>query len=156
MTDEQRDRLVDVLGQIDEQSTKNKLETTYEEVKHQLLNFIERHRIRPEDLYSYKIREVVMECTSMTILTSCGRYVHVSAESGLFAGHVELLHRSSPDIEHAYNMGILSKKQYDRYKKAQQGYLGRHKVVDARDRLGHLVREVGAANVQEFLNEHNQ
>jgi len=154
MTDEQRDRLVEILGSINDQATKNKLERTYEEVKQQLHVFIEQHRIKPEDLPSYNIREVVMGCDSMTIITPSGRYVHVSAEPS--HGDSVVFGVDYPDIEDAHKMGILSQEQYDEYKGVQQAWLGQRRETGIRDRMASVVRELGADTVQEYLNGLNQ
>jgi hypothetical protein len=91
----------------------------------------------------------------MTIITRSGQYVHVSAEPGYRDG-VDFCTSDTPDIEDARDMGILSKEQYDEYKDAQQAYLRQRRKINTRDRLERLVREAGAGNVQEYLNELNQ
>ncbi len=162
MNDVERKQIARTLGPINAKAAKNKVETDYEKVKDQLHAFYEevkqrldtfivQQRIKPHDLPSYKIREVVVDCDCMTIITPSGQYVHVSAESG-YGGSVDFSTSGHPDIEDAHAMGILSKEQYDEYKTAQQAYLEQSRKIDARNRMMRLVRDAGAATVQEYLN----
>ena len=154
MTDKQRNHLVQMLGPINAQAAKNKLEADFEAAKKHLHAFIKLRSIAPEDLPDHKLRKVVEDYNCMTIITDTGHYVHVSAEPG-YHDTVDF-GTGYPDIEGAHNMGILSQEQYDEYKKAQQAYLERHRKIDARNRLTNFVREVGAANVQGYLDEISQ
>lgn len=151
MTDKQR-QLVQMLGPINDQAAKNKLEMDFEAPHHQLQVFIKKLRINPEDLPDYKIQKVVTDCDCMTIVTDGGQYVHVSAAPG-FGNTVDFITSGYPDIEDAHDLGILSQEQYDEYKKAQQVYFERRRKIGTRDRLERLVRDVGADNVQEYLDE---
>ena len=154
MIDEQRDHLAQILDSINDRAAKNKLEATYEGAKQRLDTFIRERRIGPRTLPSYVLRKVVMGCDSMTIVTFSGHYVHVSAEPGCH-GNVDFCTDGSPDIEDAHDMSILSKEQYDEYKDAQQAYLGHRRETTTRNRIVSIVREAGAATVQEYLDELN-
>jgi len=156
MNDAQRNHLVQMLGPINEQIAKNKLEANYEKARQQLHAFIKQQRLNPGDLPSYKIQKVVVGLDCVTLITPSGRYFHVSAEPGLFAGRVDVSVSRQPDIEDAYAMGILSQEQYDEYEKTQQAYLGQRRTISARAQMVRLVREAGAANVQGYLDELKQ
>jgi hypothetical protein len=155
MNDEQRGRIAQMLGPINAQAAKNKLETDFEESEHRLRAYIEQQRIEPETLPYHKIREVVRDSDSMTIITVDGRYVHVSTDLD-YMDSVAFSVCGHPDIEEAHNLGIIPKEQYDEYKKVQQDYLGRRREADVVNRLKHLVREAGADTIQEHLDEINK
>lgn len=142
--------MTQMLGSINAQAAKNKLETSYEEVKQRLDTFIRQQHIDSKDLPSHKLRKVVMGYNCMTLITDSGRYVHMSAEPG----HGDTVIFSTddyPDIEDAHNLGILSQEQYDEHKAAQQAWLGQRRKIDARSRIKRLILDVGANNVQEYL-----
>ena len=143
--------MAQMLGPINDQAAKNKLEITYEGARQQLLNFIEQQRIDPEDLPNYKVQKVIVGCYSMTIITSDGYYVQVFAEPG-YEGSVDFCIDGHPDIEDAHNLDILSDEQYNEYKVAQQAWLNRDREVGIQTRLKNLVREAGADTVQDYLN----
>lgn len=153
MNDAQRDQLAQMLGPINDQAAKNKLETDYENVSHQLHAFIKQQRINPEDLPNYKVQKVVSVDDCMTIITTTGQFVHVSVDTLDYGDTAYLSTGGHPDIEDAHDLGILSQEQYDGYKKAQQAYLEQRRKTGTRDRLERLVRDVGADNVQEYLDE---
>ena len=153
MTDEQRDQTAKMCDSINREVDKNKLEAAFEAVKRQLNAFIELRSIDPKNLPACQVRKVEMDCDCMTIITDTGHYVHVSAESG-YEGAVDF-GTGYPDIEDAYNMGILSQEQYDKYKKAQQDCLERRRKIDAKALIARLVREAGATAVQGYLDKLN-
>ena len=155
MTEEQRKQLALMCASINKDVDKNRAEEYHEKMSAQLHAFIRQQSIDPEELPYYKVQKVVRDCDSMTIITDTGRYVHVSAEPG-YHDSVDFSVGGHPDIEDAHDMGILSKEQYDEYKKAQQAYLGQCREINARTRLTNFVREIGAASVQEYLDELKQ
>jgi hypothetical protein len=155
MNDAQTDHLIQMLGPINDQAAKNKLETDFEAASRQLQAFIEQQRIKPEDIPGRKIRMVLTGYNCMTLVTYGGHYVHVSASPG-YGDSVDFCTTDCPDIEDAHNMGILSQEQYDEYKKAQQDYLGQRRKIDARNRIKRLVLDVGANNVQGYLDKLKQ
>ena len=156
MNDVERKQIARMLGPINAQAAKNKLETTHETVSRQLRAFIEQQRIDPKDLPYYKIQKVATDCDCMTIITTSGHYVHVSVDAQDYGDTVYFSACGHPDIEDAHDMGILSQEQYDEYKKAQQAYLGQRREMDARNRIKRLVLDVGANNVQGYLDKLNQ
>ena len=156
MTDEQRDQLAQMLGPINRDVDKNKVEADFEAATKQLQNFIEQRRIAPEDLPHYKVQKVVVNGDCMTIVTDTIHYVHVLTESSGYGDSAYLSTSDHPNIEDARNLGILSQEQYDEYKKAQQAYLGQCREINVRNRLKDLVHAAGAATVQEYLDELNQ
>ena len=133
---------------------KNKLETDYEKATTHLHAFIKLRSIDPENLPQYKVQKVVMDYNCMTIITDTCHYVHVSAEPG-YHDSVDF-GVGQPDIEDAHDMGILSQEQYDEYKKAQQAYLKQQRGVGTRNRVKRLILDVGASNVQQYLDALNQ
>jgi hypothetical protein len=144
-----------MLGPINAQAAKNKVETDHEKAIAHLHAFIKQQRVDPEELSDHTIQKVSRDFESMTILTESGHYLHVSAERG-YGDSIDFSVTGHPDIEDAYQMGILSQEQYDVYKDAQQTYLGQRRTIDARTRLTNFVRELGADTVQAHLDELNQ
>lgn len=155
MNDAQRNEWAPLCNGINKQVAKNKLETAFEAVKAHLLAFIGLRRIEPQNLPNYKVQEVFVDYNCMTIVTDTGHFVHVSAEPG-YHDSVDFSTGECPDIEDSHDMGILSQEQYDKYEKAQQDYLGQRRELRARHQMESLVREAGAASVQEYLDELKQ